>query len=104
MNPQHPPRADKRHAVTLLLQDEEWAQCSDREIARRCAVDHVMVGKLRRALSGDEHQIDRKVERNGTVYTQRTENIGREYNGAKADKTEAHPDRADSGRVSRARE
>lgn len=38
---------DKRRAVLKLLQDEEWAQWSDREIARQCAVAHPTVAKLR---------------------------------------------------------
>jgi len=39
--------ADKRRAVTRLLEDEEWRQWSDREIARQCRVDGKFVGKLR---------------------------------------------------------
>lgn len=71
--------ADKRRAVEMLLNDPEWSQWSDREIARRANVHHVSVGNWRRDLSGEDHQIpeDRKVQRNGTVYTQRTENIGK---------------------------
>ena len=42
--------ADKRHAVMLLLKDEEWATWDDREIGRRCCVHHVFVGDLRRSL------------------------------------------------------
>jgi hypothetical protein len=67
-------------AVTLLLQDEEWAAWSDREIARRCLVSNKFVGNVREGLSVNRLQIDqppRKVERSGTVYSQRTENIGR---------------------------
>ncbi len=84
--------ADKRRAVTMLLEDTEWAEWADREIARRCSVDHVMVGRIRRELSGAIHQIEasRKVERNGTVYTQRTEHIGQRHGhpGARAEKIE----------------
>lgn len=39
--------ADKRRAVTRLLEDEEWRQWSDREIARQCRVHHTFVGKMR---------------------------------------------------------
>ena len=39
--------ADKRRAVETLLRDEEWAQWSNREIARRCGVDDTFVGKIR---------------------------------------------------------
>lgn len=41
--------ADKRRAVLTLLSDPEWARWSDREIARRCRVDHGTVAELRRA-------------------------------------------------------
>ena len=43
--------ADKRRAVTTLLQDEEWGQWSDREIARRCKVSQPFVSKLRTELT-----------------------------------------------------
>src|SRR5204863_6394655 len=39
--------ADKRRAVGLLLADAEWRAWSDREIARRCAVDHRFVADVR---------------------------------------------------------
>ena len=67
---------DKRRAVLRLLEDEEWGGWSDREIARRCAVGHAFVSSLRPA-SVHDGQIARKVERNGTVYTQDTSNIGK---------------------------
>lgn len=38
---------DKRKAVKTLLDDEEWQQWSDREIARVCRVNHELVGSLR---------------------------------------------------------
>lgn len=40
---------DKRRAVLRLLNDPEWSGWSDREIARRCGVNHEMVGKLKPA-------------------------------------------------------
>lgn len=43
--------ADKQRAVETLLRDDEWAQWSDAEIARRCAVDPKTVGNLRRKLA-----------------------------------------------------
>jgi hypothetical protein len=45
--------ADKRQAVTKLLKDDEWGKWSDREIARRCNVDHELVGRLREQLKPD---------------------------------------------------
>lgn len=43
-------RDDKYHAVTMLLNDAEWVQWSDREIARRCRVSPSSVSKIRREL------------------------------------------------------
>ena len=45
-------REDKRKAVLTLLYDEEWMEWSNREIARRCKVDHKTVGKIRSELIG----------------------------------------------------
>jgi hypothetical protein len=42
--------ADKRNAVLKLLNDEAWSGWSDSEIARRCAVTHQFVGKLRASI------------------------------------------------------
>lgn len=39
--------ADKRKAVMLMLNDEEWAKWSDREIAKQCNVSHTFVAKMR---------------------------------------------------------
>ena len=39
--------ADKRRVVGLMLDDSEWSQLSDREIARRCGVSQPFVGKIR---------------------------------------------------------
>ena len=39
--------ADKRRAVMTLLNDEEWAQWSDSEIARRSGVHQTTVGRIR---------------------------------------------------------
>lgn len=46
--------ADKERAVLAILQDEEWGQWSDREIARRCKVSHDFVRNVteRRNLTG----------------------------------------------------
>ena len=69
---------DKRRAVRVLLEDAEWSQWSDREIARRCGVSPSHVGGLRPVASPSVQlgQIERKVERNGTIYTQNTARIG----------------------------
>jgi hypothetical protein len=61
--------ADKRHAVALVLADAEWSQWSDREIARRIQVGHVLASGMRRSASVLNEQIgERKVRRGDTVY------------------------------------
>lgn len=67
---------DKRRAVMKLLSDPEWLQWSDREIARQCGVSNRFVSNLRPTPSVNNTQIERKVTRNGTTYTQNTGNIG----------------------------
>jgi hypothetical protein len=41
---------DKRHAVELLLDEFEYSDASDREIAQLCAVTHPFVAKIRAGL------------------------------------------------------
>lgn len=50
--------ADKRRAVMTLLADAEWAEWSDREIARRCKVSHQFVNNVRKELSVNDLQMD----------------------------------------------
>ncbi len=67
---------DKRRAVMTLLDDPEWGQWSDNEIARQCAVSQPFVSKLRSELSYNGYKIERRVQRNGTVYTMNVVDIG----------------------------
>jgi len=75
--------ADKRRAVSILLADEEWSTWSNREIARRCAVDEGLVRKVKdeqdppSSAIADCPQITRKVERNGTPFELKTGKIGK---------------------------
>jgi hypothetical protein len=84
--------ADKRLAVTMLLQDDEWAAWSDREIARRCAVSPSFVGKTRESILStvDSMPPARTFthHRTGTEATMRTENIGRRRDEPRADHVE----------------
>lgn len=48
--------ADKRRAVTTLLEDEEWAKWSDAVIAEKCGVDRSFVSRTRRS-TGDSPQL-----------------------------------------------
>ena len=45
-------RADKRRAVELALADEKLAQCTDRKLAKLCAVSHTFVAQVRRPKGG----------------------------------------------------
>lgn len=77
---------DKRKAVETLLKDEEWSTWSDREIARRCYVDHKTVGSIRAELSLGKFpsednnsyaaQIKNYTTKHGTVATMNISNIG----------------------------
>lgn len=68
---------DKRRAVLTLLEDAEWSQWSNREIARRCAVSEGFVRSLRDPICAQNaDSAVRTVERSGTVYQQNTTNIG----------------------------
>lgn len=68
--------ADKRRAVEVLLKDQEWSGWSDREIARKAAVSNRFVSNMRSELSVNRSQIERTVQRGGTIFTQNTANIG----------------------------
>ena len=73
--------ADKRQAVTKLLEDEEWSHWSDREIAKRCHVGHPLVAQMRSELTGSSSSEDDQPRtyhnRHGGTGTMRTGNIGR---------------------------
>lgn len=72
--------ADKRRAVETLLCDEEWARWSDREVARRCGVDHVFVGRIRSSLVTITSEERTYTTKHGTVATMSTANIGQQQN------------------------
>ena len=74
--------ADKRKAVEMLLNDAEWSQWSDREIAKQCAVSNNFVGDVRRSICHpmtDSTPVSavKTVKRGDTVYQQNTTAIGR---------------------------
>lgn len=72
--------ADKRHAVGLLLADEEWSTWSDREIARQCAVSHQLVGALKASLvaaTSEKQTTKTYTNKHGQASTMNTENIGK---------------------------
>lgn len=63
---------DKRRAVMTLLNDEEWARWSNREIARRCGVDESTVRSLRESRSDVSY-----TTKHGTTATMSVANIGK---------------------------
>lgn len=64
---------DKRKAVTTMLNDVEWGEWSDSEIARHCDVSHVFVGRVRKSLGLEK--TERKYQRKGKIETQRKKEI-----------------------------
>jgi hypothetical protein len=61
--------ADKRRSVLAMLRDPEWSGWSDREIGKRCAVDHKTVAKVRSEITGDFPGERTFITRHGTVAT-----------------------------------
>lgn len=61
--------ADKRRSVLAMLRDPEWSKWSDREIGKRCAVDHKTVAKVRAELTGEIPTERTYTTKHGTVAT-----------------------------------
>jgi hypothetical protein len=55
--------ADKRRAVLIMLDDIEWSEWSDREIAKQCKVSHPFVSKVRKENGAQRDEV--KSSRNG---------------------------------------
>jgi uncharacterized ParB-like nuclease family protein len=73
-------REDKRNSVLKLLNDKEWSQWSDREIARQCTVSQPFVSKLRAELTDNvisENQVRTYRTKHGNLSAMKTANIGR---------------------------
>jgi N6-adenosine-specific RNA methylase IME4 len=84
-----PTNEDKRRAVDTMLQDLEWSQRSDSEIARQIGVDHKTVAN-RRHILGISQDNRRTVSRRGTTYKMKTSKIGRGLNIGGEPKTEVN--------------
>ena len=74
--------ADKRKAVLTMLEDDEWSKWTDREIGKRCGVDHKTVGAARQNHTGEIPQYDSGERtfthpKTGKPTTMNTANIGR---------------------------
>jgi hypothetical protein len=75
---------DKRKAIQTLLDDEEWGQWSNREIARQCGVCNTTIQRYRASLaqyaskySESEQQKRTYKTKHGTIAQMKTGNIGR---------------------------
>ena len=76
----HRSNADKRKAVVTMIDDFEWTDWSDREIAKACKVGHSLVSIVRNEMGKNKEEV--KYERNGKVETQKVGN----KRGSKKDK------------------
>lgn len=91
--------ADKQRAVDTLLQDEEWSQWSDNEIARRCAVSVPFVSKRRSLLTVNSETKAATTQprvyttKHGTTATMQTAQIGKRESQERTDKTVAQLER-----------
>jgi hypothetical protein len=90
---------EKRAAVQRLLDDPEWRDWSDREIARRTGVSAPTVGRLRQALSNcNDVTVDpekrRKCKVGGRVRSMRVGGIGLRLRKRSSGRstTESNPD------------
>lgn len=81
-------RADKRRAVMMLLNDPEWSQWSDREIARQCKVSKTFISNQRKSLTGNvaSETLRTYTTKHGTTATMQVGNIG---NANKGEESEA---------------
>lgn len=71
---------DKRRAVMTLLQDSEWSQWPQGDIAEHCRVSREFVNRVSQELSAScdrSQDATRTVERSGKTYQQNTAKIGK---------------------------
>lgn len=73
--------ADKRKAVKIALDDMEWSEYSDAEIARLCKVSHTFVGKIRKESSIARPAV-KEITKNGKKTKIDTTNIGKKVDNA----------------------
>jgi hypothetical protein len=74
--------ADKRKAVTTMLNDAEWAKWSNGEIAKACSVTPQFVGHVRSSLEtvSSEKPTERTyTTKHGTTATMQTASIGKAH-------------------------
>lgn len=88
--------ADKRKAVTTMLNDAEWAKWSDGAIAKACQVTQPFVSSVRKSLitvMSEEPAERTYTTKQGTTATMQTGGIGKKKKDQKATDT-SQPDHA----------
>ena len=73
---------DKRKAVNTLLDDMEWCEWSDREIARACGVSNMTVARIKKSLQIATPS-EKKYIKEGVEKVMKTDNIGKEVTSLK---------------------
>ncbi|MBB4857173.1 hypothetical protein HNO88_000480 [Novosphingobium chloroacetimidivorans] len=70
---------DKRRAIVTLLNDPEWREWSDRQIARQCRVSHTFVAKWRPTgvTGGDASEVRTFIDKHGNASHMRVGAIGK---------------------------
>jgi len=78
--------ADKRNAVMMLLEDPEWTEWTNRDIAKHCKVTHTLVNKMRaemeekvEAVSTPKNKEEEKQEDTKTDSEENTQSDDHEY-------------------------
>lgn len=65
---------DKRKAVLTLVNDLEWSEWSDHEIARRCHVSVMTVGRVKKSLNLEKTEVKYK-DKHGNVSTMKKKEV-----------------------------
>jgi hypothetical protein len=68
---------DKRRAVLILLNDPEWSEWSDAEIARRANVSAATVHRIKKSLQLEAKPDRKYTDKRGVERTMNTANIGK---------------------------
>jgi len=76
---------DKRRAVMILLNDIEWSEWSDSEIARRCEVSHQTVARVKNSLQVEAKPERKFVNKHGTESVMKVDNINKREEFEKED-------------------
>ena len=83
---------DKRNIIKRMLEDEEWGQWTNAQIAKHVGVSKMTVGRVKQQLEeeGKANESDTKkyVDRHGNESEIKTKNLGKKSSGEKKEKKE----------------